>query len=84
MMLKDMLGALKASVRAAGESVTGVDVSAKPIAENCSSDTASVEASIDVPDLGPLEYLGTDKRGRIVAETTNMQWRAYAKQSWKP
>jgi hypothetical protein len=83
MTLKDMLGALRASVQAAGERGRSVDVATRSVFDDASSDTASVEINTDVPDLGPLEYLGTDKVGRLVAETTNLHWRAYAKQGWK-
>jgi hypothetical protein len=83
MTLKDILGALRASVQAAGERGRSFDVATRPISDDGSNDTASVEINTDVPDLGPLEYLGTDKVGRLVAETTNLHWRAYAKQSWK-
>jgi hypothetical protein len=84
MTLKDMLGALRASVQAAGDGGRNVDTATRPVVVDCSRATASVEVSMDVPDLGPLEYLGTDKISRIIAETTNMHWRAYAKQGWKP
>lgn len=77
MSLRDMLGAVKACVQTArAKSVITADESV--VDYRCS--TASVEINADVPDLGPLEYLGTDRIGREVAEATNLHWRAYAKQ----
>jgi hypothetical protein len=84
MTLKDMLGALRASVQAAGDGGRNVDTATKPVVGDCSSDIASVEGNMYVPDLGPLEYLGTDKVGRMAADKANLHWRAYAKQGWKP
>jgi len=86
MTLRDMLGAVKASVSAArAGSRSGSDASeTSGASEEASSsslrDVESVEISTDVPDLGPLKFLGTDRRGREVAGTVNLHWRAYAKQ----
>lgn len=78
MTLRDMLGAVKTSVQAANAgSRTGSEASETA---SLSSETADSEVSTDVPDLGPLVFLGTDRRGREVAETVNLHWRAYAKQ----
>jgi len=79
MTLRDMLGAVRASVEAARAgrrasseaSLDGVSVS--------SVTEASSVVDTDVPDLGPLMFLGTDRRGREVAEAVNLHWRAYAK-----
>lgn len=76
MTLRDMLGAVRACVQASGVEKTAA---AEPIVDD-RHETASVEVHIDAPDLGPLEFLGTDKIGREVAEATNLHWRAYAKQ----
>ena len=85
MTLRDMLGAVKASVSAArAGSRSGSNASetsgASEEASSSLSDVESVEISTDVPDLGPLKFLGTDRRGREVAEMVNLHWRAYAKQ----
>ena len=74
MTLRDMLGAVKAarSGRRVSSETSSLD--------GTYSETAGSEASTDVPDLGPLMFLGTDRRGREVAETVNLHWRAYAKQ----
>lgn len=78
MTLRDMLGVVKASVQAArAASRAGSEASETA---SLSSETAGSEVSTDVPDLGPLTFLGTDRRGREVAETVNLHWRAYAKQ----
>lgn len=74
MTLRDMLGAVKAARsgrRASSETSSLHEVS---------SEVVGGEVSTDVPDLGPLIFLGTDRRGREVAETVNLHWRAYAKQ----
>lgn len=78
MTLRDMLSAVRACVQAS-RAGKGVTAAAEPVVDDSSS-TASVEVDFDVPDLGPLEFLGTDKIGREVAEATNLHWRAYAKQ----
>lgn len=78
MTLRDMLGAVRACVQLSGAG-KGVVTAAEPIVD-ARPGTTSVEVDIDVPDLGPLQFLGTDKIGRQVAETTNLHWRAYAKQ----
>jgi len=81
MTLGDMLGAVKASVEAARVgSRAGSEVSETMSLDRCSSETAGSEIGTDVPDLGPLTFLGTDRRGREVAEAVNLHWRAYAKQ----
>lgn len=74
MTLRDMLGAVKAARsgrRASSET---------SILDGSSSEVVGGDVSADVPDLGPLTYLGTDRRGREVAEAVNLHWRAYAKQ----
>lgn len=82
MTLRDMLGAVKASVQAArAGSRAGSEVGERTrLDDGDSGETAGSEVSADVPDLGPLMFLGTDRRGREVAETVNLHWRAYAKQ----
>jgi hypothetical protein len=81
MTLRDMLGAVKASVSAAraGSRASSSASETSGISDD-PSDSGRVEVSADVPDLGPLHFLGTDRRGREVAETVNLHWRAYAKQ----
>ena len=80
MTLRDMLGAVKASVEAARAGSR-----ANSEASETSLDGVSVVAAAgsvagtDVPDLGPLMFLGTDRRGREVADAVNLHWRAYAK-----
>ena len=72
-----MLGAVKAARGGGQASSEGIE--AMGFDGTC-SETASSNVSTDVPDLGPLMFLGTDRRGREVAETVNLHWRAYAKQ----
>ena len=81
MTLRDMLGAVKASVEAArgGRRVCSEASETSGLDGTC-SEAAGSEVSTDVPDLGPLMFLGTDRRGREVAESVNLHWRAYAKQ----
>ena len=78
MTLRDMLSAVRASVQAARAESRAVSEAGETA--SLSSETADSEVSTDVPDLGPLTFLGTDRRGREVAETVNLHWRAYAKQ----
>ena len=82
MTLRDMLGAVKASVQAAraGSRANSGASETMSLDSESSETSARSEFSTDVPDLGPLMFLGTDRRGREVAETVNLHWRAYAKQ----
>jgi hypothetical protein len=79
MTLSDMLGAVKASVQAA-RAGSRAGSEAGETSGVSFGDVEGAEVSTDVPDLGPLTFLGTDRRGREVAETVNLHWRAYAKQ----
>jgi hypothetical protein len=82
MTLQDMLGAVRASVQAAraGSRADGKTSETMSIDSGSSETSAGSEVGTDVPDLGPLMFLGTDRRSREVAETVNLHWRAYAKQ----
>jgi len=80
MTLRDMLGAVRASVRAARAGSRAGSAGSENSLDDASGDIAGCEVSMDVPDLGPLKFLGTDKQAREVAETVNLHWRAYAKQ----
>ena len=80
MTLRDMLGVLKASVQAARAGSRASSDAGETDCSDTSSESAGSEVGMDVPDLGPLSFLGTDRRGREVAETVNLHWRAYAKQ----
>lgn len=77
MTLRDMLGAVKAA-RSGRRAIS--EVSETSSLDGTCSEAAGIEVSTDVPDLGPLMFLGTDRRGREVAEAVNLHWRAYAKQ----
>jgi hypothetical protein len=77
MTVRDMLSVLKGCRRVAEETAGKIRSS-----ETC---TVSVEAnacmitdSADAPDLGSLEFLGTDWVGREVVERTRMHWRECA------
>lgn len=76
MPLRDMLGAVRASVQAArAESRAGSETCVPSLGAAASE----VRHTTDVPDLEDLKFLGTDRRGREVAETVNLHWKAYAK-----
>lgn len=80
MTLRDMLGAVKASVEAARAESRSNSGASEMSLDGVSSVTAGSENGADVPDLGPLMFLGTDRRGREVAEAVNLHRRAYSKQ----
>ena len=61
MTRRDMLGAVKAA--RSGRRANS-EVSETSSLDGTYSETAGSEASMDVPDLGPLMFLGTDRRGR--------------------
>ena len=84
MTLRDMLGAVKASVEAAraGRRADSEASETMSLDGRSSETSAGSEVSTDVPDLGPLMFLGTDRRSREVAEAVNLHWRAYAKQQF--
>jgi hypothetical protein len=80
MTLRDMLGAVKASVSAARAGSRANSEASETSLDGVSGVAAAGSViGTDVPDLGPLMFLGTDRRGREVAEAVNLHWRAYAK-----
>lgn len=82
MTLRDLLGAVKTSVEAAraGSRADSEASETMSLDDGSSSETSvGSKVSTDVPDLGPLMFLGTDRRSREVAEAVNLHWRAYAK-----
>ena len=82
MTLREMLGAVRASVEAARGGGGEVSERSSSLDDGFCSETAAGGGEVsteDVPDLGPLMFLGTDRRGREVAEAVNLHWRAHAK-----
>jgi hypothetical protein len=84
MTLRDMLGAVKASVGASvGAARAGSRANSEASESSLDGDSgvtaAGSEVGTDVPDLGPLMFLGTDRRGREVAEAVNLHRRAYSR-----
>ena len=77
MTLRGMLGAVKAARSRRRDSS---EVSETSSLDGTRSEAAGDDIGADVPDLGSLMFLGTDRRGREVAEAVNLHWRAYAKQ----